>query len=327
MSQVSLCVPTYDRPDYLRACLASCCAQTHPDVQVVVCDDGSADPTAAAVRDAQAARPGILYQRQPAHCGMGANWLAAISAGSGEYVAVVNDDDLLEPSFAERLAAALDLHPEAAFAFCDLTLIGPEGTVLPEATQHFNAPRAALHAGPVGDTLAGHLRAQRYTVVGALFRREALRLVGLGEPALGACLDYDLWIRLGQRDLPGVFVPARLARYRLHPAQNTLGPGGAARAEVNLQAMCLCLCRYRFADRALERLRREDLAAAHSRFALRRAGREPGRACAEAWAALRQRPGNWRTYARVMLALGRAGATGCRRLGAARARRRVAQSR
>ena len=118
-------------------------------------------------------------------------------------MAVVNDDNLREPRFAERLAAALDLHPEAAFALCDLTRIGPDGSVLSEATQHFHAPRAGLRAGPVGDTLAGHLRAQRYTVVGVPFRREALRLVGLREPVLGACLDHDLWIRRAGRGSPG----------------------------------------------------------------------------------------------------------------------------
>ena len=94
--KLSICIPTYNRADFLAATLESILPQVTEDIEVVVSDNASTDHTAAVVQSFQERLPHLVYFRQPANQGRDRNYLQAVRSAQGEYCWLLGDDDLLE---------------------------------------------------------------------------------------------------------------------------------------------------------------------------------------------------------------------------------------
>src|SRR6266576_2940044 len=96
MTRFSVVVPTRDRPDLLEFCLESLAGQTAEDVEVVVSDNPAQTP-AREVFD-RWSRPGWRYVRPERPVPMHENFERACAEATGDYVAVVIDKTVLQPS-------------------------------------------------------------------------------------------------------------------------------------------------------------------------------------------------------------------------------------
>jgi CDP-glycerol glycerophosphotransferase len=108
-SRLSVVVPVYNVEHYLQECLESIAAQTFPDFDVVMVDDGSTDSSADVARSFAALDPRFRLVRQE-NQGLGAArnaGLLHISATS-EYLAFVDSDDTLPPYAYRLLVDTLD---------------------------------------------------------------------------------------------------------------------------------------------------------------------------------------------------------------------------
>lgn len=110
---VEVRIPAYNRPDLLRRALLSLQTQTHCNWRAVILDDGDAARTREIVDGLADTR--ILHRPNPVRLGAGPNISLAFSAAplaGGEYFYVLEDDNLVLPSFMEenlRLFAAHDI--------------------------------------------------------------------------------------------------------------------------------------------------------------------------------------------------------------------------
>ena len=97
-------IPTRDRPDELRRCLASVLAQSPPPVSVIVIDDGAldADPLAAFLAQGGVA----LIHRRKAEPGLTRSLELAVETASEPWLLILDDDIELAPDFVERCVAA-----------------------------------------------------------------------------------------------------------------------------------------------------------------------------------------------------------------------------
>jgi hypothetical protein len=100
---VTIVVPTRDRPEALRRCLAALVAQTCDELETVVVDDGSADEAAVARAAAEAGARLVRLDGR----GAAAARNAGVAAARGEVVCFTDDDCEPEPEWAERLAARI----------------------------------------------------------------------------------------------------------------------------------------------------------------------------------------------------------------------------
>lgn len=112
---VSVCVPTYNGAEFLKACLDSLLAQELQDYEVLIGDDGSTDGTLQIARGYTDPRFRILPFES--RVGMAGNWNRCLAEARGKYVALVAQDDWVTPQWAARLAGLLESHPEADLAF------------------------------------------------------------------------------------------------------------------------------------------------------------------------------------------------------------------
>jgi GT2 family glycosyltransferase len=99
---VTVCIPTRNRPDDLAECLDSIAVSSIPVTEIVVSDDSTDDRT----RDLVAARyPHVKYVFGPRK-GLGPNRNSAIAAASGEWILFLDDDARLGPDFLAEMMRA-----------------------------------------------------------------------------------------------------------------------------------------------------------------------------------------------------------------------------
>jgi GT2 family glycosyltransferase len=114
MPRVSAVVLNFNGRGLLEVILPSLAAQEYRDFEVVVVDDCSSDDSLDYLRrEWPAVR---VIATGPANVGVSAALNVAADAGSGELVALLNNDIELDPRWLGELVAALDAHPEAATA-------------------------------------------------------------------------------------------------------------------------------------------------------------------------------------------------------------------
>ena len=101
---VSILIRTRARPAWLRQALASCAAQTYPNLEVVVIEDGA--PTAQAVIDEFAPRLAIRYHPTGQRVGRSRAGNLALTQARGEWMNFLDDDDVLFSDHVEVLVEA-----------------------------------------------------------------------------------------------------------------------------------------------------------------------------------------------------------------------------
>jgi len=206
-------IPAYNAGSYIQDCLSSVLAQTDPDFEVLVVDDGSTDSTAAQVK--AVTDPRIRLIQRP-NGGLAAARNTGIRAARGALVAFLDADDRWCP---EKLAAhrqALDCHPEASVSYDWAAFIDAQGqrTGLCMAQSHIQLTHEAL-------LLKNYLGNGSTAVV----RRAVLEQVGGFDETLKRLVDQELWIRLTHKGHHIQLVPAVLTEYRTHAQSFTADTG------------------------------------------------------------------------------------------------------
>lgn len=114
--RTSILLPAYNRESYLGAAIGSVLAQTDPDWELIVVDDGSTDRTGAIAAGHAAADPRIRVVRQ-SNGGIGAARNRALREARGGFIALIDSDDLWMPDKLEVQHAALAADPALDMVF------------------------------------------------------------------------------------------------------------------------------------------------------------------------------------------------------------------
>src|SRR5262245_3776744 len=107
-------IPTCNHAGHVGEAIASVLRQQYRPVEIIVVDDGSSDDTARVVREFGAA---VCYVRQE-NRGLSAARNAGIRLAAGEYVGLLDADDLYEPQFLRILVGELERNPDAMAIHC-----------------------------------------------------------------------------------------------------------------------------------------------------------------------------------------------------------------
>lgn len=121
--RIDVVITSYDYAEYLPAAIDSALAQTHPDVRVVVVDDGSTDASPRIIGSYGDRVVPVLKQ----NAGQASAFNAGFAATDGDVVMFLDSDDILEPTIAARVAEALRAHPRAARIQWRMELADPDG--------------------------------------------------------------------------------------------------------------------------------------------------------------------------------------------------------
>lgn len=106
-------MPTRNRAALIARAVGSVLAQTMPDLELLVVDDGSTDETATVLASVTDPRLRVIEQE---HRGVAASRNAALAAAHGDLVAYLDSDNLWSPQFLEVMTS--ELRPEDLLAYC-----------------------------------------------------------------------------------------------------------------------------------------------------------------------------------------------------------------
>lgn len=219
MPVVSVILPTYNRLAYLREAIESVLRGEYSDFEIIVVDDGSteADPGAvvAAVGD-----PRVRCIRRAVNGGLPAARNTGLAEARGEYIAFLDDDDLLLPG---KLASQVKYLEENQ----DVGLVA--GGYI-EADRELAPLRAVLPWSSSRTLdLRGCLLECPFVVCAVLVRREWLERVGGFDEQLRWVEDWDLWLRLAAEGCRMTWLPDVVCHYRVY-ADNMIRNAPAMRA-------------------------------------------------------------------------------------------------
>lgn len=211
---VTIVSPSLNQGQYIEEAIRSVLAQDYPRIEYIVVDGGSTDGT---IQTLERYGDGLRWISEP-DAGQAAAVNKGLAMGSGEILAWLNCDDYYEADTVPRAVRQFLDRPDLMLVYGDAWFVDARGRELGPCRQvePFDLDRLVHY----GDIIAQPA---------AFFRREAFQAVSGLDETLHWAMDYDLWIKIGRR-FPVLYVPERLACYRL-TGENRTTRGGQARFE------------------------------------------------------------------------------------------------
>lgn len=193
---LSIIVPTYNqRPDFLRATVASVLAQTFDDFELVVSENHSTNEAPKVLHEFSDRRLRIV--RPPEHLAMAPHFKFAGEQTDTRYLSFLASDDLVTPDWLSELMPVLQENPDCAFGFGEIVNVHHEridevryscrGYQLPSGVY---SPRDMLR-------LFLPLSRSSSWLVGDVIRTDAYHAAGgVAQPGIAYTFDHALGIRL-----------------------------------------------------------------------------------------------------------------------------------
>ena len=213
MPRVSVLMTIYNPGRFLATAIESIGAQTFGDFELIAIENGSSDGSKNVLRDYAAADPRIRLTDLPSNIGRTAALNLALQQSQGEYIAVLDADDVAVPDRLARQVQFLDANPTVTLLASHTRWIDEQGAVL-----GFYTP--STEPAQLYDALA---YSNPFSHSATIFRRAAALSVGGYPREYDFAQDFALWLelaRLGQLGMIG----EPLADVRYHEGQATLSP-------------------------------------------------------------------------------------------------------
>ena len=212
---VSVVIPCYNYGHYLAECLDSVMAQTYPDLEVIVIDDGSTDDTMQVC----GRYPKVRYVRQE-NRGLSAARNAGIRLAKGQYIQPLDADDRLAPTSIEQCSSLLE-----------------QGDIACPGQQEFEAGKRFYPRTGWNFSLQAFIKGNRIHCA-SMFRRKAWVAVGgYDEGMKDGFEDWDFWVRVLANGFDRVrVIDEPLFFYRVH-RDSMLRRMGAAKQTAVMEYM------------------------------------------------------------------------------------------
>lgn len=226
--RISVVIPAWNAAATLSETLDTVFAQQGPRFEVIVVDDGSTDETPRVLERLAAERPGDLrWESIPNSGGPSRPRNVGLEMARGEFVAMFDSDDLMEPGKLAAQLTVFDLHPATDLCCTDFRVIDEDGGLLQESflaeytsfREHLrpvagaaDLPPVALFQGP--DLHRALIYANFVGTSSVMARRLALQEAGGFDESLGNGDDLDMWFKLARTGKTFAFLDVKGHRYR-----------------------------------------------------------------------------------------------------------------
>jgi glycosyltransferase involved in cell wall biosynthesis len=184
---VSVVIPAFNAETTIERSVQSVRAQTYPNIEIIIVNDGSKDCTAAIVKTFRDKRIRLLNLDYNQGAAAARNHGIAISKGA--FIAFLDADDEWHPEKLGLQVDAIRRDEETILVTCNSVLVGLKGDILSHG--HLKHPPLGGREG-----WKGLLRENFIPTPTAMVRRRDLEKVGGFNERLPVGEDLDLWIRL-----------------------------------------------------------------------------------------------------------------------------------
>jgi glycosyltransferase involved in cell wall biosynthesis len=195
----------YNTEKYVGEAIRSILDQTIEDFELIIINDGSTDRSLQVAREYAASDRRIrLVSRE--NRGIIASRNEALALATGEYLAIMDSDDIALPERLEKQARYLDEHPECTLVCCQMQVIDPAGA--PIRVINLESTHEEIDAINMGGS--GY-----FVPVSMMVRHDALVAIGGFSEKFALAEDRHICLRLAERGRLAS-IPEVLYRYRQH---------------------------------------------------------------------------------------------------------------
>lgn len=194
--KISICIPAYNRPKYLKKAIESVLEQTFDDFELIISDDCSPNNLYPVVSEYKDKR--IKYFRQKNNLGFIKNWNFCLKQCSGEYIKIMGDDDtLLNDCIENQLTGFLNKNVDLVYS--NLLIIDENDLDIDEINSKniyklFDSDKIIDGSDFIKKYFLGELKVG--LPAAALFRSNIIKKIGLFDENIGCPADIDMWLRI-----------------------------------------------------------------------------------------------------------------------------------
>ena len=233
--RVSVLTAVFNCERYMREAIDSVRAQTFGEWEHIVVDDASTDGTADVLARASQEDERLHVHRVPTNIGQGLAMQEALNRARGEYVAVLDADDVCEPERLQRQVEHLDAHPRTALLGTWVYRTDENGSVFGRFTPHEHHEVllwGSYHTRPlIGPSL--------------VLRADVLRRACGYNSRPRASVDHEMLLRMSEVAEMGC-LPQLLVRYRSSAGQLTQRHAFRQINELSIRLMSLLRTRFQW---------------------------------------------------------------------------------
>jgi GT2 family glycosyltransferase len=203
---ISIIVPVYNTPArFLHEAIESALNQVYPYWELCVADDASTVPHVKHILKEYAARDErikVVFRTENGHISRASN--SALEIATGDFVALLDHDDVLTPDALYEVALLLNRHPEADAIYSDEDKIDESN----QLRDPFFKP----------DWCPDSFLSRMYTCHLGTYRRSLVSEIGGFREGYEGSQDYDLVLRITEKTDKIFHIPKILYHWRIHPA-------------------------------------------------------------------------------------------------------------
>ena len=217
---LSICVPTFNRPELLKRALESI---VHQDVtksgaiEIIISDNSLTCESEKVVNNVLSLYQGkwrYIYNKK--NLGMVENWNNAVRHATGKYILILHDDDFLLSMGLAHILNTIKLCSDYCQVFLfGVNIVNKDGKIIKKRSFH-----KKLHLPPQKALKRLISNSSFVRFPGIVIMQSAFKEVGYFEPEVGAPADFDMWIRLFA--CYGVIcIPITTSAYTVHQSAAT----------------------------------------------------------------------------------------------------------
>ena len=220
MSTVSIIVPIYKVEDYIRECTDSILAQTYPDFELILVDDGSPDDCGR-ICDDYAKGDNRIKVVHKVNGGISSARNAGLEVAKGEWIMHVDGDDWIEPDMIESLIEAAQI-TGSDMVFGDFMKYGPSAGYNKLPTWSSDKKKS----------MTNYIAYVMTTIWGSIAKRSLYADHSLKSPdGISYCEDFHLIVRLCHFANKIVNVHRPFYHYRYRPTSIMSNMNGKTEAD------------------------------------------------------------------------------------------------
>ena len=226
-SLVSVVVPAYNRREIICETLDSIFNQSYRPIELIIVDDGSSDGTGEVIREwankkqSDHFRMSLFFQSNQ---GVSAARNAGMEKAIGEYIQLLDSDDLILPEKIQKQVEILENNPLSSYCWSKTSQINSEGREL------------ARLGKPIRDRLA-EIPDHNWHISSLLLRKEILKDVGGFSEDLTNSNDWEFAARVKAFGGEGIFLDRMLSFYRIHEGPQIIKSGKIKYAKAREKAI------------------------------------------------------------------------------------------
>lgn len=209
---ISIVVPVYNTPQvFLRQMIESVQNQSYSEWELCIGNASPENKEMKKILEEYKNDARIKEVEIPENKGISQNTNRAMEIASGEWIGLLDHDDLLAPNALYEIAKAVNEHPDAEVIYTD------EDKVTTDLKEHFQP-----HLKP--DFNLDLLRSNNYICHFFVASRDLIKRVGGFRPEFNGAQDYDLILRCTEQAKQIVHIPKILYHWRVHKASTADNP-------------------------------------------------------------------------------------------------------